>query len=65
MWVRNRCYIVSELTGKKYQPAFHWCNLGKSIILFAFIVKNPVKSISGLMGIVFGYFDLIRGKNAN
>ena len=65
MWIRNRYYIVTELTGKKCQPAFHWCNLGKSIILFTFTVKNPIKSISGLMGIVFGYFDLIRGKNAN
>ena len=63
--LRNRYYIVSELTGKKCQPAFHWCNLGKSIILFAFIIKNPIKSTSGLMGIAFGYFDLIKGKNAN
>jgi GT2 family glycosyltransferase len=65
MWVRNRYYIVSELTNKKCQPAFHWCNLGKSIILFAFIIKNPIKSTSGLMGIAFGYFDIIKGKNAN
>jgi GT2 family glycosyltransferase len=65
MWVRNRHYIVSELTGKNFQPPFHWCNLGKSIILFVFMIKNPIKSIRGLMGMTFGYFDLMGRKNAN
>jgi len=65
MWVRNRYFIVRQLAGKKYQPAFHWCNLGKSIVLFIFIIKSPIKSVSGLIGIAFGYVDLIRRKNAN
>jgi GT2 family glycosyltransferase len=65
MWVKNRYFIVNELTGTKYQPSFHWCNLGKSIILFVFIAKNPIKSITGLAGVFFGYFDLIRKQNAN
>jgi len=65
MWVRNRYFIVSQLMGKKYKPTFHWCNLGKSIILFIFIAKNPVKSLTGLAGIAFGYFDLIRKQNAD
>jgi len=65
MWVRNRYFIVCELVEKKYHIDFHWCNLGKSIILFASIIKNPSKSISGLAGLTFGYFDLIRRKDAN
>jgi GT2 family glycosyltransferase len=65
MWVRNRYFIVSQLTGKKYKPTFHWCNFGKSIILFIFIAKNPLKSITGLAGMAFGYFDLIRKQNAD
>jgi hypothetical protein len=65
MWVRNRYFIVSQLTGKKYKPTFHWCNFGKSIILLIFIAKNPVKSITGLAGMAFGYFDLIRKQNAD
>jgi len=65
MWVRNRYLIVSQLKGKKYKPAFHWCNLGKSIILFIFVAINPVKGITGLAGIAFGYFDLIRKQNAD
>jgi GT2 family glycosyltransferase len=65
MWVRNRYFIVSQLTDKKYKPTFHWCNFGKSIILFIFIAKNPVKSVTGLAGMAFGYFDLIRKQNAS
>ena len=65
MWVRNRNFIVSQSKGKKHKPTFHWCNLGKTIILFMFIVKSPVKSITGLAGIAFGYIDLIRKQNAN
>ena len=65
MWVRNRYLIVSQLTGKKYKPTFHWCNLGKSIILFIFMTKNPVKGITGLAGIAFGYIDLIRKQYAD
>jgi hypothetical protein len=64
LWVRNRYFIVSQLTDKKYKPTFHWCNFGKSIILFIFIAKNPVKSVTGLAGMAFGYFDLIRKQNA-
>ena len=65
MWVRNRYFIVSQSTGKKFKPTFHWCNLGKSIILFIFIAKNPVKGITALAGIAFGYIDLIRKQNAD
>ena len=65
MWVRNRYFIVSQSTGKKFKPTFHWCNLGKSIILFMFIAKNPVKGITGLAGVAFGYLDLIRKQNAD
>jgi GT2 family glycosyltransferase len=65
MWIRNRYYIVSELADKKHQPTFHWCNLGKSLSLFVFIAKDPINSINGLMGIAFGYFDLVKRKNAN
>jgi GT2 family glycosyltransferase len=64
MWVRNRYYIVQELSNRKYQPAFHWCNFGKSIILFIFIMKNPIQSLNSLAGMVYGYFDLVREVNA-
>jgi GT2 family glycosyltransferase len=65
MWVRNRYYIVKEISTKKYQPAFHWCNLGKSIILFIFILKDPKKSLDSLAGIIHGYFDLVRSDSAD
>jgi GT2 family glycosyltransferase len=65
MWVRNRYFIVNQLVGNKHKSAFHWCNLGKSIILFIFVAKNPVKSLTGLAGIAFGYFYLIRKHNAH
>jgi len=65
MWVRNRYYIVKEISTKKYQPAFHWCNFGKSILLFIFILKDPIKSVKSLAGMFYGYFDLVRSDNAN
>jgi len=65
MWVRNRYYIVKELSSSKYQPAFHWCNFGKSIILFILIMKNPIQSLNSLTGMLYGYFDLVREVNAH
>ncbi|MEI7670445.1 MAG: glycosyltransferase [Pseudomonadota bacterium] len=65
MWVRNRYYIVKEVSEEKYHPAFHWCNFGKFIILLMFIVKSPTNSLSGLRGMIYGYFDLLKESYAH
>jgi GT2 family glycosyltransferase len=65
MWVRNRYYIVKELSEAKFHPAFHWCNFGKLIILLVFFVKSPRNSLDGLGGLTYGYIDLVKELNAH
>jgi len=64
MWIRNRYFIVKELANKKAIVAFHWCNIGKVLILFALTLKSPFKSLGGISGIIAGYIDLAREPNA-
>jgi len=65
MWVRNRYYIVKKLSNRKFYPGFHWCNLGKTIILVISVFRYPKRSITSLLGMAVGIYDLVVGKNDN
>jgi hypothetical protein len=65
MWVRNRYYIVQELSNRKYQPAFHWCNFGKFLSILTFAPKDPIKFVLGTLGMVLGFVDVVKAKYAS
>ena len=65
MWVRNRYYIVKKLSNRKFYSSFHWCNLGKIIILVISVFRSPKRNIASLLGMAIGLIDLVIGKNEN
>jgi glycosyltransferase involved in cell wall biosynthesis len=60
MWIKNRYLIAKSVSNSKNHSSFHWCNIGKIIILLITLIASPAKNFMSLSGIVSGYFDLIR-----